>query len=341
MSMEQTRQFISQIPHIRDRSYIDQVVKVSKLSEKYNFDGILAFFNHHTFDPYILATYIIQHTNRITPLIAVQPYYTSPLSTAKMVQTIANLYNRKVDFNLISGSRESEINEICKELNYEDRFEKLNEFSQVVNGILRSENGFSFQGKYYSMQNLKVTPRISEELMPNFFVPSFTSFGQKISANLNGSLLIRPEPITAFLENKILNPQQENCAIRLSLIARASSNEAKSFANDHYKESLVDNVKLRMRRNSVSKNTKTLAKLSSMQRDSYCDEVYWLGGIKSGGNDPILVGDYEEVADYLLKYDQAGVRKYLFGELFSEDSFYHASQVIQCFNEKIKYVKDL
>ena len=258
-----------------------------------------------------------------------------------MVQTIANLYNRKVDFNLISGSRESEINEICEELNYEDRFEKLNEFSQVVNGILRSENGFSFQGKYYSMQNLKVTPRITEELMPNFFVPSFTSFGQKISANLNGSLLIRPEPITAFLKNKILNPQQENCAIRLSLIARASSNEAKSFANDHYKESLVDNVKLRMRRNSVSKNTKTLAKLSSMQRDSYCDEVYWLGGIKSGGNDPILVGDYEEVADYLLKYDQAGVRKYLFGELFSEDSFYHASQVIQCFNEKIKYVKDL
>lgn len=92
-----------QIPVKRqDESYLDNVIRIAKLSEKYNFTGALIYYDHHTIDPWIIATAAIQHTNKFIPIIAALPYSFPPFTTAKMVQSLSALYGRKVNLNLIT-----------------------------------------------------------------------------------------------------------------------------------------------------------------------------------------------------------------------------------------------
>ena len=46
---------------------------------------------------------MIEATERLRPLIAVQPVYMHPYSVAKMITSLAYLHGRAVDLNIVGG----------------------------------------------------------------------------------------------------------------------------------------------------------------------------------------------------------------------------------------------
>ena len=79
-------------------SYRDRVTEVARWSEAAGCEGILVYTDNRLVDPWLTAQLIIEATERLCPLVAVQPVYMHPYTVAKMVGTFGYFYNRKVYF---------------------------------------------------------------------------------------------------------------------------------------------------------------------------------------------------------------------------------------------------
>src|SRR6266851_9533840 len=84
-------------------SYIQNVIDLARWSEEYGCEGILVYADNSLVDPWLVSQIIIENTERLAPLVAVQPIYMHPYSVAKMVSTLAHFYRRRVYLNMVAG----------------------------------------------------------------------------------------------------------------------------------------------------------------------------------------------------------------------------------------------
>src|SRR3954454_13963396 len=77
-------------------SYLRKVIEVARWSENAGCTGTLVYTDNSIVDPWLVAQTILSNTERLTPLVAVQPVYMHPYSVAKMVTSLAFLHNRRV-----------------------------------------------------------------------------------------------------------------------------------------------------------------------------------------------------------------------------------------------------
>ncbi|MDP9308759.1 MAG: LLM class flavin-dependent oxidoreductase, partial [Actinomycetota bacterium] len=68
-------------------SYLAQVVEVARWSERAGCRGMLIYTDNAIVDPWLVAQLVIENTERLCPLVAVQPLYLHPYTVAKMVTT--------------------------------------------------------------------------------------------------------------------------------------------------------------------------------------------------------------------------------------------------------------
>jgi len=324
-------QFYSQIPgqHISGNNYLLDVIKIAQLSERSGFDGTLLFFNHHVLDPWVIASVILSNTKKLIPLIATQPYIIPPITAVKMIQSLTYLYNRRIDLNLLSGARESELREVnALDTDKLSRFKRLEEYITILRNLLIRDLPFDYDGEYYKYKGLQLSPKISEEQMPVFFVPGSSPEALSTAQKFGDVTLFRPEPFSQFKKFCVENLIGSNIptAIRISLVTRPTSKEAWDIAEFRYPSDKDGIIKTRMRKNSVSNNNKTMASLA-LKQEVY-DNVFWMGALlRAKSADPFLVGSYEEVTEYLTQYLDLGVKIVLIGNVHSEEDFLHFSNM--------------
>src|SRR5436305_414856 len=68
--------------------YRDRVAAVARWSEEAGFSGILVYADNGLVDPWLVSQLIIESTETLSPLVAVQPVYVHPYSAAKMVASL-------------------------------------------------------------------------------------------------------------------------------------------------------------------------------------------------------------------------------------------------------------
>src|SRR5215813_2793193 len=72
--------------------YLRRVADVARWSEEAGCAGILVYTDNSIADPWLVGQIIIQSTERLSPLVAIQPVYMHPYSVAKMVSTYGYLH---------------------------------------------------------------------------------------------------------------------------------------------------------------------------------------------------------------------------------------------------------
>src|SRR5579864_522514 len=77
------------------REYLRQVNEVAAWSEAAGCEGILIYTDNGLVDPWTVANVIVSGTQRLAPLVAVQPIYMHPYSVAKIVSSLALFYGRR------------------------------------------------------------------------------------------------------------------------------------------------------------------------------------------------------------------------------------------------------
>ena len=86
-----------------EKSYLRQVADVARWSEDNGCEGILIYSDNSLVDPWLTSQVILESTQRLCPLVAVQPVYMLPYTVAKMVASLGHLFNRRVYLNMIAG----------------------------------------------------------------------------------------------------------------------------------------------------------------------------------------------------------------------------------------------
>ena len=72
--------------------YAEHVAAIARWSEEAGCHGILVYTDNGIGDPWLVAQLIIQSTQALSPLVAVQPVYMTPYAAAKMVATLGYLH---------------------------------------------------------------------------------------------------------------------------------------------------------------------------------------------------------------------------------------------------------
>lgn len=303
------------------RSYVQQVVEIARWSEAAGCEGILVYTDNGLVDPWLLSQLIIEHTQRLCPLVAVQPVYMHPYSVAKMVASFGFLYGRRIYLNMVAGGFKNDLNALHDSTPHDERYARLVEYTTLILSLLKSEGSVTLAGRYYSVTNLKMTPPLSADLLPGVFVSGSSAAGVEAARKMGATAVQYPKPAAEYSEGSMI--EETESGIRVGIIARDDAAEAWQIAHARFPEDrkgqLTHQLAMKVSDSAWHKQ------LSALGKAGYSDEnPYWLVPFENYKTFcPYLVGSYDRVADELARYMAVGYRTFILDVPANPDELQH------------------
>jgi alkanesulfonate monooxygenase len=282
--------------------YRQNVIDVARWSEEAGCEGILVYTDNSLVDPWLVAQTIIENTERLCPLVAIQPAYMHPYAVAKMVSSLGHLYGRRVFLNMVAGGFKNDLTALNDTTPHDKRYARLVEYTTIIQELLRSAGPVSYRGEFYVVEKLRMTPPLAEELMPEVFVSGSSEAGLTAAAALGAVAIKYPQPAACEPDN----PPETKSGVRVGIVARESEEQAWSIADARFppdrKGQLTHQLAMKT---SDSAWHKQLSNMAITTRTD--DTPYWLWPFENYKTFcPYLVGSYERVAAELAKYIERG-----------------------------------
>lgn len=310
------------------QDYVERVTTVAQWSEHYGCRGILVYCDNGIVNPWLVAQQILQETTTLCPIVAVQPMYMHPFAAANMVASLGHMYNRRVYLNMIAGGFRNDLQALNDNTPHDDRYVRLTEYTRIMQLLLSSEHSVSFEGKYYSIRNLKMTPALSPELFPGIMMSGSSPAGATAAAEEVGAIAVKyPQRVND--ERKITRQQTTPSGLRLGIIARKRSEEAWQVAQQRFpidrRGKVLHRLAMAVSDSHWHRQLSEMAKEFALQ-----DDPYWLGPFEHYQTFcPYLVGSYERVAQELRRYIDIGHDTFILDIPPSEQELMHTNAAFQ------------
>ncbi len=289
-------------------SYLRQVLDIARWSEAGGCEGILVYTDNGLIDPWLVSQAIIASTERLCPLVAVQPIYLHPYAVAKMVASFGFLYGRRVYLNMVAGGFKNDLNALNDPTPHDERYARLVEYTALILDLLKGAEPVTLAGRYCSVTNLTMTPPLPADLVPGVFVSGSSPAGVEAARKLGATAVHYPKPAAEYGNTTIDGTES---GIRVGIIAREDSDEAWRVARQRFPE----DRKGRLTHQLAMKVSDSVwhKQLSYLGKAGYSEEnPYWLVPFENYKTFcPYLVGTYERVADDLARYVSVGYRTFI------------------------------
>src|ERR1051325_242150 len=174
--------------------YRREGLDIARWSDAPGCEGILVYTDNGLVDPWLIAQDIITHTHRLCPLVAVQPVYMHPYSVAKMVASLAFLHGRRIYLNMVAGGFKNDLLALDDDTPHDDRYERAREYTLIVKALLRGEEPVTFEGRYYRVKNLRLTPAVPPELYPGILISGSSEAGARAAEAIAATRVKYPQP---------------------------------------------------------------------------------------------------------------------------------------------------
>jgi len=289
-----------------DGSYLRNVVDVARWSELAGCKGILVYTDNSLVDPWLVSQIIIQHTTSLCPLVAVQPIYMHPYTVAKMVTTLGFLYRRRVYLNMVAGGFKNDLMALNDTTPHDKRYQRLIEYTTIIRQLLSGASPVSYEGEFYRVTNLKLSPPLPQELFPGIFVSGSSEEGLAAAKAIGATAIQYPKPAKDYQQDP---PNGAEFGIRVGIISRARHEEAWAVAHARFPE----DRKGQLTRQLATKVSDSVwhKQLSEMEPETE-ETPYWLVPFQNYKTMcPYLVGSYDCVAEELARYIAAGYRTFI------------------------------
>lgn len=136
---------------VLDRRYIETVAKAH---ENAGFDRALLAFHSTTPDGLQIGQHVLGVTDCLNVLIAQRPGFTAPTLIARQLATVDQLSGGRVALHVITGGNATELRQDGNVIDDKDeRYARTDEFLDIVRAEWTSQKPFSYDGKYYSVEN--------------------------------------------------------------------------------------------------------------------------------------------------------------------------------------------
>lgn len=307
------------------KDYYNKVINTARWSEVHGFEGTLIYSNNSLVDGWAVAQIILEHTLRLTPLVAVNPVYIFPYALAKRIATLSFMFKRRIDINWIAGGFKNDLKSLGDDTPHDKRYDRLFDYAQIVKGLLKSKGLYSYEGDFYKVDKVKMMPSIPEEMIPVELISGTSDAGIATAEKLGATKVKYAKPLSEYEGEK---PNTEfNLGVRFGIIARETSEEAWEVANNRFPDDLKGKMAHALAsKTSDSKWHEQLSKLEVKEGKS----VYWLKPFHTYKTFcPYLVGSHQEVAEELAGYVKLGHTSIILDIMPEEEDFFHCRQVFE------------
>lgn len=305
--------------------YRRRVSDVARWSERYGCTGILVYSDNRLVDPWLTAQIIIESTEALCPLVAVQPAYMHPYTVANMVTSLAYVFDRRIYLNMVAGGFRNDLLALNDPTPHDDRYVRLTEYTTVIQQLLRG-GPVTHAGKYYQVTNLSLKPILRPELFPGVFVSGSSPAGQAAARDLRATAIRYPKPAA---EEDPAASDAGGSGMRMGIIARATEDEAWGVALERFPEDRKGQITHHLAM-QVS-DSHWHGQLSALSDEPVSDRnPYWLGPFKNYKSMcPYLVGSYGRVATELGRYLAAGYQTFILDIPPDEDELEHTAHAFR------------
>jgi alkanesulfonate monooxygenase len=312
---------------IESSRYLQAVADVSRWSEAAGCEGILVYTDNGIVDPWLVSQVVLENTQRLKPLVAIQPVYMHPFSAAKMVASLAFIYGRSMVLNMLAGGFKNDLLALGDETPHDERYERTVEYTQILMGLLRGGAPVTVDGRYYRVTNLRMMPAIPPELVPEVLISGSSPAGAAAARALGATAVKYPKPPGEEEDWISGDDVSGSFGVRVGIIARRNADEAWRIAHDRFPEDRHGQITHRV---AIAVSDSHWHKQLSEHRDEAADPMddepdpYWLGPFQNYKTFcPYLVGSYDRVGQLLAHYVAVGSRTFILDIPASEEELEH------------------
>jgi alkanesulfonate monooxygenase len=232
-----------------------------------------------------------------------------PYSVAKMVASFGFLYHRRVYLNMVAGGFSNDLVSLDDTTPHDRRYDRLVEYTEIVTRLLTSEAAVSFDGDFYRIKNVKLSPRLSSELFPGVLM-SGSSEASLAAAEKLGATAVK-YPKSPSEDGGVQLATRLDTGLRAGIIARQTEEDAWRIAYERFPEDRKGQIahELAMK----TSDSVWHKQLSDLAHDTASKRTpYWLGPFQNYKTFcPYLVGSYESVAEEVARYLALGYQTFI------------------------------
>jgi alkanesulfonate monooxygenase len=300
-----------QISRPADVAYLGQVARAAEQS---GFFGALTPTGAGCEDAWILTAALSQVTERLAFIVAFRPGFVLPTLAAHQARTFQRLTGNRLVVNIVSGGDPLEQQAYGDFLDHDQRYARTAEFLEVFRRSL-ADVPVTFDGSHYRVRNTRF-PDLPAPT-PEIFFGGASPAGERVAARHADVHLSWGEPVAALLERRsrlsalaAAAGRELRFGVRLHVIARDTAEEAWGEA-DRLLAGMDDQAVAEAQRRFArmeSVGQQRMTELNAGRRDGLVIAPnLWAGvGLVREGAGTAVVGSYDEVAERLLEYADAG-----------------------------------
>jgi alkanesulfonate monooxygenase len=309
-----------------DFVYADHLADIARAAETSGFVGGLLVSFPGTDDPWSIAPALARETKTFRFMIAFQPGFVNPVHAARLSASLQRLTNGRLVYNVITGGGGPPQLWWGDRVAHDDRYARTSEFLDVLKGVWKG-GSFDFDGRFYRVQGGGLKPPFSDQPVPEIYFSGSSDAAVAAAGRHADYYLSHLEPFDSLKpkldrvkERAAKEGRKAKVSLRFDILARRTPEEAwaevqRGWANldpkalDRMNASAGDAVGFARQREF---RPKTISGFRDLDVDSHIGPGLWGGfNLFRGGPAIGVVGSYEQAAEWLDRYLQAGVDSFV------------------------------
>ena len=143
-----------------DRGYVR---RFARAHEDAGFDRVLIGYSSSQPDGTQVAAYAAAHTERLSFLVAHRPGFVAPTLAARTFATLDEFAGGRIAVHIITGGSDGEQRRDGDHLSKEERYDRTDEYLDVVKQAWTSDAPFDYQGRYYQIEDFYADVRSPQQ----------------------------------------------------------------------------------------------------------------------------------------------------------------------------------
>ncbi|GGU41931.1 LLM class flavin-dependent oxidoreductase [Streptomyces violascens] len=295
---------------------LDGAIEFTREADELGVDSLLMAQSFDLPDPLPIIGVFMRETRRLKFILAYRPGLLSPTLFTQVVNTFSWMSEGRISLNVIAGISPAEQAYYGDFLAHDARYERANEFLEILHAFWRGETPLTYEGSHYRLKDAQLSLGYHGGGRPEILISGASGVAQRTAVR-HGDVWFRyadtPEEIAKSAAPVLA--QGGRVGLRMQVLTRDTREEAlaelaevMSGATEERKKWVADFVAT-----ADSQAVHNSFRLADEAGHGWMSQVLYSGAVAyRGGPALCLVGSHAEVAAYLMEYKAAGIGEFIF-----------------------------
>jgi alkanesulfonate monooxygenase len=297
---------------------VDYTRKFVRALDDGGFDWTLVAYGSSSPDSLQIAQFVVNNSERLKPMLAHRPGFVFPTLAAKSFATIDQIGRGRLGIHIISGGNDAEQRREGDYLTKKQRYERSDEFIQILRRVWIEDGPISHDGRYYKFEDFQTNIRPFQDAIP-VSVGGSSEDAYRVGGRLGDIFGLWGEPLKETAEQIAAVNAHADVAGRPHPRIWVSFRPIVAPTDDLAWEKAHE-ILAKTQQNAAGRpwmfapgktpqNVGSQRLLAVAERGELHDRALWtplVTATGAGGSTTALVGSYETVAQALLDYVDIG-----------------------------------